>query len=119
MSSTEDPRESARPAPQGTPQSSQAGREGGGGGGLEATNDHQVNDLRKGMERPLIQARLAAGYSNLSNQTVYNKAWQTLQQHILGQLSNQFWNNILVTMPSITQVLQYRFGQLLSLGRPA
>ena len=76
------------------------------------------NDLRKGM-KGLIKARLAAGFAKW---TV--KAWEALDQHVLGQVSNQFWRNTSITTPMITQVLRYRFGQLWNMkiayrqGRP-
>ena len=88
-----------RRVPNGTQESSQ---------GEEGTPGHQVNDLRKGM-KTLIKARLAAGYAN---QTTYVKAWEDIQHHIVPDFSSHFWNNSCITMPAITQVLRYRFGQL-------
>ena len=68
--------------------------------------DHQVNDLRKGM-KSLIRPLLATGYAN---NTVYVQAWKDTHAHILGERSNHFWKSS--TIPVITQVLKYRFGQL-------
>ena len=85
--------------PRGTPAPTQ---------GEEGAPDRQVNDLRKGMKN-LIKARLAMGYSN---RTIYVEAWQDIKPYVLGDLSNHFWTEKTITMPTITQTLRYRFGQL-------
>ena len=80
--------------------------------------DCQVNDLRRGM-KTLIRPTLALGYAK---QTIYGEAWRATSTHMLGELSNHLWRS--ATMPTITQILKYRFGQLWNMklayrqGRP-
>ncbi len=80
--------------------------------------DQQVNDLRKGL-KALIRPKLATGYAK---QTIYGEAWRAVSAHMLGEASNYFWKS--ATMPVVSQVLKYRFGQLWNMklayrmGRP-
>ena len=85
------------PAPQGTPAPCEED---------DSMPDHQVNDLRKGM-KALIRPLMATGYAK---QTIYTEAWKATNRYAIGDVSNQFWKS--ATMPVITQVLKYRFGQL-------
>ena len=68
--------------------------------------EHQVNDLRRGM-KALIRPIMATGYAK---PTIYGEAWKAASKYILGDASNHFWKS--ATMPAITQVLRYRYGQL-------
>ncbi len=80
--------------------------------------DQQVNDLRKGL-KALVRPKLATGYAK---QTIYGEAWRAVSAHMLGEASNYFWKS--ATMPVVSQVLKYRFGQLWNMklayrmGRP-
>ena len=68
--------------------------------------DQQVTDLRKGM-KALIWPILATGYAK---RTIHGEAWKAANAYVLGDTSNHFWNS--ATIPLVTQVLKYRFGQL-------
>ena len=85
------------PAPQGTPPPCEED---------DLMPDHQVNDLRKGMQA-LIRPLMATGYAK---QTIYTEAWKATNKYALRDVSNQFWKS--AAMPVITQVLKYRFVQL-------
>ncbi len=80
--------------------------------------DQQVNNLRTGL-KALTRPKLATGYAK---QTIYGEAWGAVSADMLGEASNSFWKS--VTMPPLSQVLKYRFGQLWNMqmayrmGRP-
>ena len=57
--------------------------------------------------KTLIRPTLTTGYAE---QTIYGDAWRAISAHMLGEFSNKFWRS--TGMPTITQVLKYRFGQL-------
>ncbi len=74
----------------------------------DTLGDFQVNDMRKGL-KTLLKSRCAQGFSN---NTVHVLAWLGATNHILGEVSNSFWNAPTITSSMITMLLKYRFGQL-------
>ena len=64
--------------------------------------------MRKGL-KTLLKSRCAQGFSN---NTVHVLAWLGATNHILGEVSNSFWNAPTITSSMITMLLKYRFGQL-------